>query len=372
MSQAGRRWLVAILVTATAGGGALLYTRFRNRDRLLDAAGYLAALPPSAGFTFSYYIPGKGTVGTTPGLAPEAVSLKGESLPFPLYVLSDIGRFILRLGVSGRVEWAVLLSKRCRGIGVAGGELFYPRGDEVVNLDGRTGQERRRFPVEDLGHLNFVNFTEGRLILGYSGEGPGRVKVCEETADGRFLPVWTNPHETNGARHAGTRGRILYVADTFGHRCYAVDMDSSRLLWERPSYNPCFVEPAANDEGSWLLVEEHANRLLKFKGGEAQARTIFSCPDSLYADPASTPDLLRAGEAMKVFRTSQGALKGSACEESSGEQTLYSPNGACQVGDGRLIVADTDNHRLVVIRNGRIVSTLRGFNNPVKVVRAAD
>ncbi len=35
--------------------------------------------------------------------------------------------------------------------------------------------------------------------------------------------------------------------------------------------------------------------------------------------------------------------------------------------DGRIYVADTDNHRVVEFRMGRVASELTGFNNPVNI-----
>ena len=33
-----------------------------------------------------------------------------------------------------------------------------------------------------------------------------------------------------------------------------------------------------------------------------------------------------------------------------------------------LLVADTDNHRVILVRNGAIVASISGFNNPTTAV----
>lgn len=54
------------------------------------------------------------------------------------------------------------------------------------------------------------------------------------------------------------------------------------------------------------------------------------------------------------------------CDKSISYVKFYSPNDAISV-DGRVYVADTDNHRVVELFSGKVVAQLVGFNSPVGV-----
>jgi starvation-inducible outer membrane lipoprotein len=56
----------------------------------------------------------------------------------------------------------------------------------------------------------------------------------------------------------------------------------------------------------------------------------------------------------------------AACDRSASVTNLYSPNDAV-TADGRVYIADTDNHRVIELLGGRLVAQLTGFNNPVNV-----
>ena len=56
-----------------------------------------------------------------------------------------------------------------------------------------------------------------------------------------------------------------------------------------------------------------------------------------------------------------------ACDRTKSVAALYSPNDAA-ILDGQLYIADTDNHRVIQISNGKVTAELTGFNEPVNLL----
>lgn len=368
MTSPRKKWVLLLVVVAVglaAAAVAVRRKRARTQDQVFSESEYRRNLQDSSIFRRSYYLPGTGTLDTVSGFPSDPITLEGPPLPCPIVVVNNIGGYLIRIGVDGMVDWARRSERVGHGTGLLPGRLYYSSRNEVVAIDPYTGRELSRHSLEG-GKIAFVNCSEGHLIVGFGEEGPNRIQIyAPPEASQPLKRLYSCPQSTHAARHAETRKGVLYVADTMNHRVAAFHMANGTLLWSREAYFPNDLRLLSS--GRILIAEEHANRITEIDDQNRGYRVLFSCPDSLYRNPESTVQEIMREEPSKSKAAKSGKTIGVAAEEHSGPATLYSPNGVTPVSDDSYFVADTDNHRVVLVRQGKIASTLRGFNNPVKI-----
>lgn len=334
--------VAAALIAAVAGGvfdrwrPTLSYWIKHTPLCLAENAGVLA--PRRA-----HYVPAVGytvdMLHCTPAKPPQLV---GASLSRDLFVVSDLGGTVQRIDIAGRVVWQLGMSSP-HGLDVHEDWLLVGEGQTVRVLSALTGADLQRFEF-DQPILMFRQIGSSLFML-MDIDGAGAVRRYALSQHGARL-VKSTPVVTHFARGIDIDASGLYVADTFGHRIIRLDLDSLELLDEAASYFPNSVQIL----GDLLLVaEEHLNVVSEFR---TQPLVRIGSRVGCSAHPAGIelPDDMPAG----------------ACDRSAPETALYSPNDAV-AADGRVYVADTDNHRVVEFVGGHVVALLSGFNNPVNV-----
>jgi len=340
-----------MLVILLIGLGSLIYYYV---DR------YNYPLPLKRDFTFSYYNPIDGTKKITSGVPPPRyLTLIGKSLEKPIIVYSDLGRNVVSITKNGKLNW-LKLSKSHRGIAYSNGSLYYPHRNKIIVLDSLTGEK-----INELGGfnhtINSLNIVDDFLILTFSTAATQSVVLYKLENNGKTIKLaYENPHKASYSRYADLKDNILFIADTFGHRVYGVNIDNDKIIFEKKVYFPNDVK--VTPEGTLLIAEEHANRITQYDYKNNDYKVVFSCPDSIYSDPS-----LKIEEIIRLSKQKIKNDKSICAEETAGLQTLYSPNGVTYFDKDSFWVADTDNHRVVFIQGGRIISAVYGFNNPVKI-----
>jgi len=310
---------------------------------------YAPSIPQTVGVSFGEFMP------------PE---YSGE--PFDIVVACDLGRAIYGFR-DGAVAWSKHFPASWpRALDVFEGLMFYGDGTNIVVCNPQTGFVHRTYPmpavVNAIKVTRFGSVVYVTVCFDINGANSVRVYRWQDFALSQFF---SNSHVAKHPRGAYCYAGWVFVADTFGHRVYAVDMASGAMRNSTPVYYPNTIEPVSSDKVR--ICAEHENRVFIWDYYPSDTREMeLSAPVLPYSDITVTRDQIIAQE----WRTATGdhSPQKSACAmEYAGPVTLYSPNSATMTPHG-LLVADTDNHRVILVRNGAIVASISGFNNPTTAV----
>lgn len=310
----------------------------------------------------SYYAPTvPGTVGITEGPVGTPI-YTGEQ--HNIVVACDLGRYLYAF-MNGNLVWQKSLSTSWpRALDVFEGMLLYADGQNLVVCNPATGFIHKTYNLGAV--INSVKVTryngETFVAVCFDTSGVGSVKLYK-WADMALTWYFTNPHAAGNPRGAYLFAGWLFVADTFGHRVYAVDVASGGMRNSTEVYYPNGIEPITSDKV--LVCAEHENRVFEWDYYPTDSRTMFmSAPVAPYNDISKTKADIVSLESSTGITPGYEPPKSACAKEYAGDVTLYSPNYARVTSSG-LLVADTDNHRVVLYRDNSIVTEITGFNNPV-------
>lgn len=320
---------------------------------------------------YCYFSPGVGTVPTPNPLGMPAGPTVFSGEPRSLVVACDLGRAIIGV-VSGVEVWRRSYPGSWpRALDIFKGIAFVGAGTSIELLDPKTGYLHKTMqvpnapaPVNGL-HITSYN-NQVYVTCAFSLQGVGSVRSYTIT-DLELTQTFSNPFVASHPRHAVLVAGWVFVADTFGHEVYGVTLGGAKRDF-RQVYFPNHLQALSSDR--ILITAEHENRVLlwDYYPAPGSAEIVMAAPVAPFNDASKTKDDIVAAEIGTVDLNSTFNPKKSMCAtEYSGELTLYSPNSARRYGTDTLI-SDTDNHRVIVTRNGGIVTKLTNFNNPVNSV----
>lgn len=313
---------------------------------------------------YSYYSPViPTTVNTSYGVSGNPTYV-GE--PVNLVVTSDLGRRTYGF-TNGSLAWTRdFPTSWPRGVDMCEGLVFYAEGNRLFGVNPKNDFNHVQLTVSD--NIISFRFTKAGskifLTVCYSRAGAGSIEVFEYK-NGQITPHWVNPIPASNSRNAYVRDNKLYVADTFGHQVYVVDMyTGAKITWTNVYY-PNMIDAISNEVV--MICAEHENRVFNWNYVTGSRTMVYSAPVALYSNMANGSAFIMANEASTGAPTPPAPPMSLCSVAYSGEETLYSPNSA-RMFDDLLVIADTDNHRVIGIRAGSIVFTITGFNNPVGAV----
>ncbi len=281
-------------------------------------------------------------------------------------VASDHGRS-LHVFRNGVVAWSRTMPNSWpRALDVFEGLMFYGDGALIVVCNPLTGFVHRTYSMPAIVNaIKVVRYGGSvQITVCFDSNGPHSVRVYS-WQDFNLTQVFSNSHIARNPRGAYTFAGWLFVADTFGHRVYAVDLASGAMRNSTPVYYPNTIEPITSDRVR--ICAEHENRVFVWDYWPTDTREMELCAPVLpYSDITATRDQIIAAES-GTSAPGYNPPKSACAQEYAGDLTLYSPNSATMTPYG-LLVADTDNHRVILVRGGSIVAQIAGFNNPTNAV----
>ncbi|WP_236234238.1 hypothetical protein [Pseudomonas tohonis] len=295
--------------------------------------------------TQSFYVPGDGTSNIVYAANHIPLVFWGEPFEADIIVASDIGTNISRYSKEGALVWRVVTYPRTvRAIDIQGGYVVAFAQNDKLTIDIASGLVRKEESGQELYLFN--KKIKGTQLVGLNDAGVGTIYI-----NGKKLP-----YQTQWARDAIINRGKLYVSDTFGHRVMIFNLKKLKLLGQKNFYYP-------NDllvmNGRVLVVEEHGNRVVDVESG----RIEFACPLWVYMQRQKS--IMEMEGLVLKYNGPNG--EGRCAREFMGQNTLYSANGAVSTAN-TLIVADTDNHRVIAVKDGAVVTELLNINNPVRVM----
>ncbi|MGH8380606.1 hypothetical protein [Pseudomonas sp.] len=293
----------------------------------------------------SYYEPGGATHQLVYGANQQPLTFSGSDFPADMIVASDIGTNIARYSASGQKAWMlVTYPDTVRAINLVDGVLTVYAGKQKLTIDPADGRLLEKAPTN--AYFLFNKTQNGVAMQGLDQSGRSTVKI-----NGKPLPI-----KTQWARDALIHNGLLYVSDTFGHRVLVFRLNNLELLYQKNFYYPNDLFIA---NGRVMVVEEHANRVIAVDSNTVQ----FSCP--LWAYMQTRKKIKDIEDQVVKYNSPNGVSR--CAREFMGHNTLYSPNGGAYLKK-TFVIADTDNHRIVAVKNGSIISELNGINNPVRII----
>lgn len=313
--------------------------------------------------TGSYYNPIHGTCNVTIGSTSSPIVSEMRKC---IAVACDLGRKVYCIN-EGKVVWEKDFPESWpRAMTLFDGILYVADGRYILGLSPETGFCHFK---NELGNvINSLNFKveAGKVLLTvcYDKSGSESVELFE-VVEGGFTSVFKNPHKAIHPRSAYYTNAWLFVSDTFGHEVYSVDIRDASKTASLPVYYPNSVKMLSNEEV--LICAEHENRIIKWDYTTNEIVNLAGC--NLYPFNTSNvlyPEILELEKHTEADDSFQ-PHKSIASIENAGINSLYSPNSAEITPEG-ILVCDTDNHRVVLIKDNIVVESCSGFNNPVNSV----
>lgn len=314
----------------------------------------------------SYYSPTvPGTVNITYGPPAQSPVYTGEQ--HNIAVACDLGREMYAFK-AGSIAWQKSMpSSWPRALDVFEGLMLYADGQNLVVCNPATGFVHQSYNLGAvINAVKVIRYgTTTYVSVCFDTTGAGSVKLYTWSNMALTL-AFTNPHSASNPRGAYYYAGWMFIADTFGHRVYAVDVASGGMRNSTDVYYPNSIEPIASDKV--LVCAEHENRVFEWDYYPTDVRTmLMSAPVVPYNDISKTKADIVSLESGTGVSPGYTPPKSACAKEYAGAMTLYSPNSARITSQG-LLIADTDNHRVILVRNGAVVTEITGFNNPVTAV----
>jgi thiol-disulfide isomerase/thioredoxin len=265
------------------------------------------------------------------------------------------------------------------------GELAFP-GKVAVEEGGQ-----RRLAIADTGHDRVLVTTLGGEVLaeleglyqpqGVRFDGPGatHLLVCETGAD----RVWRIAVD-GGARELVADGLAspwdvlrwhghVVIAEAGRHRLWAVDRDGelqvlagtgAEALVDGPALGAVLAQPSAlatTAEGDLAFLDAEAGALRVLDAATREVRTLAGVGLFAWGDQDGDGEQARMQHPLGLARGPEGALY--VADTFNGLLRVWrgahlwtvpvegfaEPGGIAALADGRLVVADTANHRVVLV-----------------------
>lgn len=305
--------------------------------------------------TNSYYSPGVGTVNTANSLFV-APKIHGPDFPAEFIVMSEYSSTLSKIDKAGNVVWIYASSGRFAASN--GTYIFVSNATDLDTVDVVDQSGKLRFSLIFADEVNFARAIGNRLIIVYNTIRPADIYSWDDQTG--IGPRQFSSTTLSFGRGADIRGNKIAFADTFGLRTVIQSLDDGAILDQFPTYYP-------NDvawRGDFLYIaEEHHDRILAWNSISKKKFVVMAAPNPTLWDP----NIGLTTEETEYCGNDAPSPRSKSSDICAGDFTLYAPNGFWLRKDG-MFIADTDNSRVVYVKDGKAVSMLLGFNNPVSVV----
>ena len=306
----------------------------------------------------SFYDPTRGTqhVAFDPAGDPY---LTGETLPAPIVVCEELSKQVKCIEPDGAVRWVREFAGWPTDCAYADGFLYVVDGTtlHVITPDDGCDLTTYSFPKP----LSCVSVSAPYLVLTFDQRSPVELWRLSPDMGGVALAAATRM-PGHYARKAIYDGRYVTVADTFWHRVFREDLATGELS-EFHAYYPNDVQQVGPDKT--LVTIEHENKVVIYDWATGRFNYVFGA--NFHTFSRAEPDWA-IGETEAQTAVPYGEfLISKAAVEFSGKNTLYSPNRAVRLSENEYLISDTDNHRVVVVRSGAVVSEIHPFNTPTGI-----
>jgi hypothetical protein len=354
--------LVALLAACGGGGSSSESDPVTSGS---DPRPHLVYAPKEQPLTYqpildhSYYSPGYETVNVEFSAFAEPV-LYGEAFPSDFVVQAQFSKTLAYVTKAGITKWTY--PSMGRFVTATDSEILVLNSSDpqIVDVLDFSGVLQRRVAFDR--PVNHAKIEAGRLIVVYAVEAAQVEIYGWSKTTGRGALQARSSSAVSYARSASLNGDRIAIADTFGQRTIIESLSTGQIL---ASFPMIFPNDVSWREDFLFVVEEHADRVVAVNTISHQKFVVMAPPSPEFWE-ASFPSY--PNEFCGADTPYARSRSADAC---SGAFTLYAPNGFVVRDDG-MYVADTDNSRVVYVKDGSVVSVLLGLDNPVKVATIPD
>lgn len=274
--------------------------------------------------------------------------------------------------IGGAIAWEVATSGYPRAMKLFDGVLYVGDGALIRRLNPATGVAVGT-PWTMNKSVMCMDITQQQnpiMIVGYADSGAGNVQFFNISSGSPVLQgtVQEPLSFPRGVCWVGLGG-VIAVADTYLHnKLKYIHLSTGQLATVAHNqfdfHYPNDVQHIAGTSTS-LVTAEHENRIIKVNYNTGARELIFAPNVAPYNDVTKTMQDIIDHEPNSFITAGQSIIynppKQAVAREYAGDITCYAPN-RCFFGSGadagKLIMCDTDNHRIVIWN-----STGAGFND---------
>lgn len=319
-------------------------------------------------------------------------------MPLNMVVASDITRTVIGI-INGHIAWSRKYPEIWpRAMDIHEGILYVGSRRSIDAVDYLTGEIIAKIEVptsHEIGSINGIRFRriEGAVFVSIAFDMPGKDEggaiissnggkstasiMIFRLDEGSPPTLRLSVADANGAHYPRD---VLYidggyiVADTYWHRVYFVqhrdkDSKSAAFYPDVSVFYPNTVD--VMDIGGLkeiIVAAEHENRVFSLDLKTGKKQLLMYCPHPPFDDPVMDADQMIRHQVSTAARETGTTPPRSLCAtEHSGLWTLYSPNSA-RAHNGRIIIADTDNHLVKVVDGKKMLALVAGIPNPVNAI----
>ncbi|MGM9513388.1 hypothetical protein ACS5PK_03960 [Roseateles sp. DB2] len=326
---------------------------------------------------YSYFSPTNGTVNRdNTKFEPQLFTARGRPLSDDFLVLTSFSRTLARISPEGRPRWLLDLKGGggAYGLSMANGYAIVCFDSDLLFIEPQSGRVAARIRILPPGSeaaLNMVRVQGRRIVIADSHPTPNAqilIGQLDFTADGRPKVSIIDRIQTEMAAPRDAlflAPDLLAVADTFGNSVafYWRTGAGWRIGKRLVEYYPNMLDWR---DGRLTVLSEHANRLINWDLDRNRGQVLLSCPAPLFSDWRTRPQQIQVEEPRT--RSNESPPRQICSADIAGDQTLYAPNGFFDEGNGRIWVADADNHRVALFVDGQFWGAITGINHPVRVI----
>jgi len=279
-----------------------------------------------------------------------------ESLGFEIIVVSDFGGAVERIDEYGKVKWRRMFNNP-RGISRDQSTLMVGDQDKLYILSLETGEVIKSYSFPFI--ISKARVYEGKIWI-LTNDLKSSVQLFSER-NGRLIMEKKYEDVGKYARDFEIDSKFIYIAGTYNHKISQYSKTTGLLINDFDSFYPNSVQIIGGQ--SVLVSEEHMNSIAKFDFLKMERLVMHSC-----ATGSGITDLndlrLKANKPIDEKGESPCRIN----KEDFNDKNIFSPNDAISVTGG-VLVADTDNHRIVYFEKvNEKIKFMYGFNSPVSVV----
>lgn len=303
---------------------------------------------------YSYFTPAGTLAVSLLSLSPPVKT--GQDLLGDIVASLQFSNAVVRFNRRGEIVWQ-LSNNYGRFISVFEDKIFLNGDNLSVSVHNKDGDYVGA--IELSRDVNYVHATSDKIAFVYN-EPDASVEVYSwSPASLQLGQILFQSNPASYARSALLVGDVLCIADTFGHKTFCQSIVNGEKILEVQSYYPNDVKIHRN---YLYVVEEHLNRIKAINMMSGAQYISMAAPGVNSFNPnVNDPLSIYDGDCYVGDQIRQ-----YASDFCSGKNTLYAPNGL-DIKFGGILVADTDNARIIFANEDGVQTVLSGLNNPTKV-----
>lgn len=272
-----------------------------------------------------------------------------------------------------------------RAVAYHKGLAFYSVGFKIVVVDPKTGYIWHEWTMaKKVNALWLGDLSNGlTMAVGYAQAAANTVELFQiNKTNWSLTSIHLVAEVVSHPRSVHLQSGHLFISDTFASgsggvvgRALVTKIATGYAVAYTAIYYPNDIKPMP--DGRWLICAEHENRLIAWDWQTNAREMVLAAPVAPFNDITKTAaQIVAATPSTEAVAPDYAPVytppkQNVAQEYHPADLSLYAPNAASFLTDGRLLVASTDDDVILILEKvaGAWVESgkVTGLNNPVNV-----